>query len=761
MNYRIYGDPTKGVAAQAATFSVNPHNFPITFLYTVPAKYLGISGECKMAENDKIPQVQDDENELEQKGKDGDLNNEIESETVLSDFLHAMGFKNTKKEKKTKDKQEEVPRDGEMTESVEEEESEHEVMVAPERRIRRRWPLGVFGAMALGGAALGIYHSLPMLQEPKPPAPNVVATYNEQKITIEELKNFIAVEGAKEREHMLCPTHGYDHSKCDATEECEIHPVDSLEGYQEMVSKMASEQMILNWAKEKGITGREEVQHNMEDLLNDATVEQYMSQLHEENVSPESISKTEVQQYYSENQDKFKGKSLDESEEEIRKTLASEKDGSFFETYFEELKKTSGLQVNYDVLEVNTPTKEEISDYYEQNKEKYQTSASADYSEIKIADGKMDTATEAVRKIRSGESLENIAGSFGKDKKVFKNSIDLSSDTELGKTIATMKEGEISEPIENEDGSISIIKVNQKKEGGVKKLSEVTKEIENILLQENIDKEYTTRKNDTLFVVHSRRYTLGDFYKEFQELSEEYRSKFSTFEKKKKLVEQMIAKELLLEKSTDGADDGENSHSFEELQVQYLYQVMHQETVDTNLDEPTEEEIKQYYEENKESLVTPASVELSLIWISQGENGEKKEQAKTSAEEAYGLLKEGKDFAEVAKQYSEDTSAENGGQITGQIYKNHLAEPLAEAAFSLNENEFSNVIEYQNAFYILLVRSKSAEELKPLEELSDAIKSHLNEQAHDKLSEELSQQILNDADLKIYDRTLKKMLTET
>ena len=144
-----------------------------------------------MAENDKIPQVQDDENELEQKGKDGDLNNEIESETVLSDFLHAMGFKNTKKEKKTKDKQEEVPRDGEMTESVEEEESEpeHEIMVVPEQRTRRRWPLGVFGAMALGGAALGIYHSLPMLQEPKPPAPDVVATYNDQKITIEELKN--------------------------------------------------------------------------------------------------------------------------------------------------------------------------------------------------------------------------------------------------------------------------------------------------------------------------------------------------------------------------------------------------------------------------------------------------------------------------------------------------------------------------------------------------------------------------------------------
>ena len=50
------------------------------------------------------------------------------------------------------------------------------------------------------------------------------------------------------------------------------------------------------------------------------------------------------------------------------------------------------------------------------------------------------------------------------------------------------------------------------------------------MLQENIDKEYTTRKNDTFYlwftadVIH-----WVTFYKEFQELSEEYRSKFSTF----------------------------------------------------------------------------------------------------------------------------------------------------------------------------------------------------------------------------------------
>ena len=354
-----------------------------------------------------------------------------------------------------------------------------------------------------------------------------------------------------------------------------------------------------------------------------------------------------------------------------------------------------------------------------------------------------------------------MAVSFAENKEVINNTSEEDRDTVLDKTISKMIEGDISDPVENEDGSISIVRMDKRIPEGIKPLSEVQKEIEVILQQENMDAEYQMRENETLFVVHSRRYTLGDFYKEFKELSKNYQSQLATFEAKKKLVEQMIAKELLLEKSTDEADDGENSHSFEELQTQYLWQVMHQEEVDTNLAEPTEEEIQKYYEENKESLMTPASVELNLIWISQGENGEKREQAKAKGEEALGMLENGKDFAEVAKQYSEDPSAENGGQISGTLYEDHLAEPLAEAAFSMKEGEYSSLIEYQNAFYIIQLRSMTEEELRPLEELANGIKLHLKEQAHEQLSEDLSQKILDKAGFQIYDRTLKKLLTKS
>lgn len=75
---------------------------------------------------------------------------------------------------------------------------------------------------------------------------------------------------------------------------------------------------------------REDIRHDMSDLLNDATVSQYATQLHQENLSPDSISSWEVQKYYDENSAAYSGKTLAEVEDEIRQILASQKDEDFF-----------------------------------------------------------------------------------------------------------------------------------------------------------------------------------------------------------------------------------------------------------------------------------------------------------------------------------------------------------------------------------------------------------------------------------------------
>lgn len=324
-----------------------------------------------------------------------------------------------------------------------------------------------------------------------------------------------------------------------------------------------------------------------------------------------------------------------------------------------------------------------------------------------------------------------------------------------------LKAGQTSDPIDNGDGTWSILELQELSSAGVRPLSEVQEEITWTLLSENTAREYETRKTETLFSIHSRRYTLGDFYTEFQELSPAYQRQFSSFEMKQQLLEQIIAQELLLEKSGDGSDTGED-HSMEELRIRYLAQILHQDEVDDQLIEPTEEEVRQFYEENQADMVVPATFQLNLIWIDQGTNGEKKEDARTKANSALDALTGGMDFAAVARQYSDDSSAaSNGGQISGSFHAEDLVEPLAQAIEPLAAGETSPIVEYDGGYYIIQVRDRTEERQQTFEEVADTIKAHLQAQQHEQLEADMQNTLLERANLVIYDKTLRRLVKET
>ena len=703
---------------------------------------------------------------------------EEEQPSALSDMLGALGFKSKsqragKQENIRDGTEEDVSPDGETQLEREVRESEWgraeqpdelssvPAEISPKKsppppRKKRRWIFPMIGVAAVAVVGTGFLFT----REPDPPSPDVVASYDGKIITVDELNAFIAVENAKEREHIICPTHGYDHSKCTPDEECEAHPVHTLEGYREMVSRLATEQMIVSWAESSGITQRSDVRHGMSDLLNDAMVTQYVSQLHEENISPESISSWEVQKYYDSNQSEYAGKTLSEVENEIRQTLAAQKDEDFFAEYLDELKKTAGLQVNFDLLKVAQPTQAEIDAYYQANQSSYETAPAAKFREIKFSgDDAGSQATAAGRKLRSGESFDSVAASNGGavDGSIEKGAGPQAKETALWR----LKAGQTSDPIDNGDGTWSILELQELSSAGVRPLSEVQEEITWTLLSENTAREYETRKTETLFSIHSRRYTLGDFYTEFQELSPAYQRQFSSFEMKQQLLEQIIAQELLLEKSGDGSDTGED-HSMEELRIRYLAQILHQDEVDDQLIEPTEEEVRQFYEENQADMVVPATFQLNLIWIDQGTNGEKKEDARTKANSALDALTGGMDFAAVARQYSDDSSAaSNGGQISGSFHAEDLVEPLAQAIEPLAAGETSPIVEYDGGYYIIQVRDRTEERQQTFEEVADTIKAHLQAQQHEQLEADMQNTLLERANLVIYDKTLRRLVKET
>lgn len=512
------------------------------------------------------------------------------------------------------------------------------------------------------------YERAQSLFEPSPPAENVVATYNGKSMTTDEMMEHIRLEGIREREHLICEKHGFDHSKCDTLEECETHPIHSLEAYKHIVGMLASRKIIEDWAKVNGIAEREDVRHTLQDIAKELSATSSIAQVHDEELSPASIGKWEVQRYFDENKALYQDKAFSEVEAEIRNILAAKKRETFFPEYIEKLKQDAGVSLNLEILKTDVPGETEINEYYARN-------------------------------------------------------INLYTDA---------------------------------KNGEIKKFDEVRAEIKGVLQKQKNDAYYELNGSQTLFTIHDRRYTLRDFMREFNELPRDYQAAFADYESRQKLVEQLLVKELLAEEQGDKTQSEGERHYFNDMRAEYFKQVLHQEGIDEKLSPPTDEEAKEFYTENKSRFVVPAQVKISLIRVHQGLDGEKKEQARKRIDEAMEAIKNGAGFAEVAKQYSDVPMS----QIDYWVHEHDLDAALAKKVFVLRQGETSGVLEIQGNFFIVRVNDREEAREQNFEEVKTAVKSYLLQRKHEEAEAILEKDLLDKANLTVYEKTLRKLLRD-
>jgi len=146
-------------------------------------------------------------------------------------------------------------------------------------------------------------------------------------------------------------------------------------------------------------------------------------------------------------------------------------------------------------------------------------------------------------------------------------------------------------------------------------------------------------------------------------------------------------------------------------------------------DDPvSDEEIQEYYDEHKEEFVSPSSVTVSHILIS---DAAITEENKDKAEEIRQMALDGEDFEKLVEEFSDDPSAaENKGDI-GEVTENSpLVPEFIEASLSLEkEGDISEVVETQFGFHIIIATSDlSPEHQMTVEEASDIIKQILGEE---------------------------------
>jgi peptidyl-prolyl cis-trans isomerase C len=116
-----------------------------------------------------------------------------------------------------------------------------------------------------------------------------------------------------------------------------------------------------------------------------------------------------------------------------------------------------------------------------------------------------------------------------------------------------------------------------------------------------------------------------------------------------------------------------------------------------------------------------------------------------------GLLQRvraGEDFAEVARQNSDDPGSGPRGGDLGFFTRGRMVQPFADSAFALQPGQMSGVVQTQFGFHIIKVEERRNEGTRPLEQVSAAIRQFLKGQKTQQAVEALAQRLHGKAEIK-------------
>ena len=128
--------------------------------------------------------------------------------------------------------------------------------------------------------------------------------------------------------------------------------------------------------------------------------------------------------------------------------------------------------------------------------------------------------------------------------------------------------------------------------------------------------------------------------------------------------------------------------------------------------EATKREVEEFFDTYKDSIgVIPEKVSLFHIFENPKASEKLKKKFRDKALALLDSLKAGKDFAELAKKYSDDPGSASQGGDLGFVKKGVFYPEFEAAAFKLNIGEISGVVESPVGFHIIQLLDRRGESI--------------------------------------------------
>ncbi len=164
----------------------------------------------------------------------------------------------------------------------------------------------------------------------------------------------------------------------------------------------------------------------------------------------------------------------------------------------------------------------------------------------------------------------------------------------------------------------------------------------------------------------------------------------------------------------------------------------------------TPEQIREEYENHKETYFIPEKVKYSVIVLNKGETPEDQAVKLEEAQKIRQKLIDGADFADTAKEVSEGSRAAEGGEFPWMQPKD-VREELRESLRNLPAGEISEIIDTDTELYILKVDARRQPGYKSFDEVRNDIKNILTAAERERLKARWVERLKETNYIVIYD----------
>jgi len=155
----------------------------------------------------------------------------------------------------------------------------------------------------------------------------------------------------------------------------------------------------------------------------------------------------------------------------------------------------------------------------------------------------------------------------------------------------------------------------------------------------------------------------------------------------------------------------------------------------------SDEELRAYYNEHIETYRIQNRVRAShILFKTIGKTDAEVEEIRKKAEDVLKKARRGSKFEDLAKQYSDDTTKDKGGDL-GWIVQGQTVPEFEKAAFTLPPGSISDLVRTQYGFHIIKVMEHQAARTQSFEEVRGSILPVLAGEKADRQSGDLADQI--------------------